>query len=155
MEGRKVYAYEFSNQRSSSFCILSYGGTIQSWPVPNRDGTVTDIVPGFPTMEAYEGQRCFGALIGRCANRITHGVFTLNGKTYSLARSDSRTHTHLHGGTAGFNLRLWDGELQIFADRFTVNGQDNAADDRLIDAAGTPHDFRTPKRIGRDILNMN
>lgn len=228
-EGREVYAYELSNQRSSSVRILSYGGTIQSWLVPNRDGTVTDIVLGFPTVKAYESQRYFGALIGRCANRIPHGVFTLNGKTYSLACNDSRAHTHLHGGNAGFNVRLWDGELldkgtlelhlfspdgeegypgnlevrvtyvlddenalhirysgicdadtilsmtnhayfnlhgegsglildhelQIFADHFTANGQDNAADGRLIDVVGTPHDFRTPKRIGRDILNTD
>lgn len=91
--------------------VLTYGGTIQSLWVPDRDGRLVDIVLGCDTVEAYQKQDKFmGALIGRYANRIGGGRFTLNDETYILCPNDGRN--HLHGGKKGFDKRIWEPEIQ-------------------------------------------
>ncbi|KUO22472.1 aldose epimerase family protein [Streptomyces dysideae] len=88
--------------------VLSYGGIVQSVEVPDRDGRTADVVLGFPDLGGYLA--CpgpyFGALIGRYANRIAGGRFTLDGRTYSLARNNAPN--SLHGGERGFDKRVWD-----------------------------------------------
>lgn len=87
--------------------VLTYGGILQSFCVPDRAGKQTDIVLGFDTVEAYEKQTCYiGALLGRCANRIAGGRFELNGQTYELNCNDNGIN-HLHGGNIGFDRRIW------------------------------------------------
>lgn len=88
--------------------ILNYGGVIQALQVPDRQGNPMDIVLGFDTIAAYEAQdKYIGALVGRCANRIAGGRFTLNGHTYSLPQNNEQN--HLHGG-GGFSTRVWQAE---------------------------------------------
>lgn len=87
--------------------LLDYGGTIQSLKVPSREGDRVDVVLGFDSMEGYQApnhDKFLGALIGRCANRIAHGRFTLNDKEYQLLCNDGPN--HLHGGD-GFDKRIW------------------------------------------------
>lgn len=94
-----------------SASILTLGGVIQSLVVPDKDGAPVDVALGFDCVAAYEAQDCYiGALIGRCANRIAGGRFTLSGRTYQLALND-RGLCHLHGGETGFNLRVWSPSL--------------------------------------------
>lgn len=91
--------------------VLTYGGTLQSLWVPDKNGNPVDIVLGCPTVAGYEQQNKFlGALIGRYANRIGGGKFTLNGETYTLFCNNGRN--HLHGGQKGFDKRLWEPEIQ-------------------------------------------
>lgn len=103
-DGRQVEAVELSNGLGISARILTYGATLQSLIVPDRDGRLADIVLGHDTPAGYEARRDYlGVTIGRFANRIAHGRFTLDGTTYRLQRNDG-AHT-LHGGD--FDRALW------------------------------------------------
>ncbi|MGW0709939.1 aldose epimerase family protein [Streptomyces sp. NPDC002643] len=90
--------------------ILTYGGIVQSVEVPDREGRIADVVLGFADLEGYlrHPGPFFGALIGRYANRIAQGRFTLEGRTYELARNNPPN--NLHGGELGFDKRVWDAE---------------------------------------------
>jgi aldose 1-epimerase len=197
---------------------MSYGGTIVSLRTPDRSGTLGDIVLGCDTLAGYFTQPAYlGALIGRCANRITGGSFPLDGRTYTLARNQGQD--HLHGGLRGFDKVVWDAEpfaagvtlrhsspagdegypgrldvkvryslsdddelevayqaettaatpvnltqhsyfnlaghgdvlgheLQLDADYFTPVGANLIPTGVVAPVAGTPFDFRTPRRIG-------
>jgi len=87
--------------------VLTYGGTLQSLRVPDRDGKPVDVLLGFDSLEPYlTHDKFLGALVGRYANRIGAARFTLNGKAYPLAANDNGVN-HLHGGLDGFNRRVW------------------------------------------------
>jgi aldose 1-epimerase len=90
--------------------VLTYGGVVQSVEFPDRDGILTNVALGFADPADYLGSRgpYFGALIGRYANRIAGGSFTLDARTYQLARNDGAN--SLHGGERGFDRRVWDAE---------------------------------------------
>lgn len=87
--------------------ILPLGATLQSLCVPDRDGTVADIVLGFDDVQSYRDRPSwFGVTVGRYANRIANGRFSLDGATYALETNNAPN--HLHGGSDGFDQRLWD-----------------------------------------------
>jgi aldose 1-epimerase len=86
--------------------FIDYGGAIDSLRVPDRFGQAVDVTPGYDTQQEYESDgRFFGALIGRYANRIARGRFTLDGRETVLPTNDGRN--HLHGGPRGFNKVEW------------------------------------------------
>lgn len=88
--------------------LLTYGAALRGLAVRGRDG-VTDVVLGFDTMEAYKTQDKFmGAVVGRYANRIAGGKFTLEGQDCILDRNDGEN--HLHGGPGGFFSKVWRAE---------------------------------------------
>lgn len=199
--------------------IMEYGAAIRSLLV-QRGGAWTDVVLGYDTLREYEENDGYlGACVGRVENRIGGAGFTLNGKTYTLARNDGEN--HLHGGVRGFDKYVWtaeelpdgvrfarvspDGEegypgtlhaavsyrlqgntlvieyeasadqdtlcsltnhsyfnlngsgsvlghtLQINADEFLENSAATLPTGRRLPVAGTPFDFRVPKRVGQDI----
>jgi len=104
--GETVSAYEMKNAKGAGVTILDYGATVQSLRMPNRQGTLTDVVLGYDTVAAYEADDGYlGATIGRVCNRIGKGIFCLGGKTYSLAINCGPNHSH--GGLVGFNRKLW------------------------------------------------
>ena len=88
------------------WCGAAIAAAVVSLKVPDRDGKIADVVLGYdlldgdPTNPAH-----FGALIGRYGNRIAHGKFILDGKTYTLAKNNGEN--SLHGGTIGFDRRVW------------------------------------------------
>lgn len=86
-----------------SISVLSYGAIIQAINVPDRDGNVADVAMGFDDIAGYRKSNnpYFGALIGRVANRIANGEFTLNGEEIKLAKN--KITFHLHGGIIGFD----------------------------------------------------
>lgn len=86
--------------------FTNYGAAVQSLCVPDRNGELADVVLGYDTLDGYvKGDACFGATIGRVANRIGGARFTLNGTEYKLfANSGTKTH---HGGAFGFHRRVW------------------------------------------------
>ncbi|WP_432161999.1 aldose epimerase family protein [Streptomyces tendae] len=88
--------------------VLSYGGIVQSVEVPDRDGHPADVVLGFADLDGYVAhpEPYFGALVGRYANRIAGGRFPLDGRTYALAPNEGPN--TLHGGSRGFDKRVWD-----------------------------------------------
>ena len=86
--------------------LITFGATIRSLTVPDRDGNGVDVVLGYDTLEEYIRQSgFFGATVGRFANRIAKGHFRLNGKDYTLAINNGEN--HLHGGVQNFARRVW------------------------------------------------
>jgi aldose 1-epimerase len=79
--------------------------------VPDRNGQMADIVLGHSTLEPYLDHKTnpyFGSIVGRYANRIAKGKFTLDGQQYTLDASSGGN--HLHGGKTGFDLKVWNAE---------------------------------------------
>ena len=88
---------------------MTYGAVITSIKTPDRTGNQADIVLGFDSLAGYvAGSPYFGAVVGRYANRIARGQFTLDGVTYHLARNNGPN--TLHGGQRGFDKVVWSGE---------------------------------------------
>ncbi len=86
--------------------ITNYGGIITSLKVPDRTGKFDDVVLGYDSFDGYLNDEAhFGGIIGRYANRIAGGRFTLNGNEHRLARNNDDN--HLHGGIRGFDRVLW------------------------------------------------
>jgi aldose 1-epimerase len=106
-DGVEVYLYTLTNDQGVEVSIITYGGAITSLEVPDRNGVLGDIVLGYETLDDYvRNPRYFGALIGRHANRIGMGKFSLNGVEYQLPQNNGVN--HLHGGFNGFDKRVWD-----------------------------------------------
>jgi aldose 1-epimerase len=108
--GRPVTLYTLTNSHGVEVRTMNYGGIILSIRVPDRKGQFADIVLGHENLEGYiPNPPYFGAIVGRYANRIANGTFTLDGKTYTLPKNDGPN--TLHGGVdRTFNKVVWDGE---------------------------------------------
>jgi aldose 1-epimerase len=109
-DGRPVNLYTLTNANGVEVDTMNYGGIILSIRVPDRKGQFADIVLGHEDLDGYiPNPPYIGAVVGRYANRIANGTFTLDGKTYTLPKNDGPN--TLHGGTdKTFNKVLWDGE---------------------------------------------
>ncbi len=104
-EGTAVDIYTLADGKVEAR-IMTYGGIIVSLRTPDRNGKIDDVVLGCDSVEKYEAQTAhFGGIIGRYANRIAHGSFQLDGKTYSIPKNDGDN--ALHGGTRGFDKVVW------------------------------------------------
>ena len=102
-----LFTYTLTNSHGFEVSVTNYGGAVTSLKVPDRDGNFGEIVLGFETLDEYvRCPRYFGALIGRHANRIARGRFTLDGVEYQLPCNNGAN--HLHGGFKGFDKRVWD-----------------------------------------------
>ena len=109
IDGKEVYVYTLSNE-NTSMKITNYGGIILSLITPDKFGTKDDIVLGYDNFEDYKTTTTyFGAIIGRCANRIGKAEIDVDGVKYKLAKNDGNN--HLHGGVKGFNRVVWDSEV--------------------------------------------
>ena len=103
--------------------IMTYGGIVTSIKTPDRDGKSGDIVLGFDSVDKYiAGSPYFGAIIGRYGNRIAHGKFELDGKTYSIPKNDGDN--SLHGGLRGFDKVVWDAKTIANGVQFTYLSKD-------------------------------
>ncbi len=107
-DGRAVELYTLKNG-GLTVKVTTYGATVTSIEVPDRDGKVDDVALGFDSLKGYLGEHpYFGATVGRVANRIALGRFTLDGKDHALAINDPPN--TLHGGEKGFNRVVWKAE---------------------------------------------
>ena len=105
-DGTAVEAVTLSNANGVSARILSYGATLQSLHAPDREGVPSDITLGYDDAQSYQTRpNYFGVTVGRYANRIASGRFTLDGKPVQLTLNDGAN--SLHGGTDGFDKRNW------------------------------------------------
>ncbi|HET7259312.1 MAG TPA: aldose epimerase family protein [Candidatus Acidoferrum sp.] len=105
-DGAEVELYTLTNKSGMEVAITTYGGAVVSLKAPDRHGTLEDVVLGYDSLEGYVNDKVyFGAIIGRYANRIGHAQFTLDGKTYTLAKNNGEN--TLHGGIKGFNKAVW------------------------------------------------
>jgi aldose 1-epimerase len=124
--GGAVDVFTLANAHGLELRVLTYGGIIVSLTVPDRDGRMADVVLGHDSLEEYlSDSSYFGAIIGRFANRIAGGRFTVDGKPYQLAANDGPN--HLHGGRTGFDRVVW-----------------RAAPFRAGDAAGVALSYTSP-----------
>ncbi|MCU1243750.1 MAG: Aldose 1-epimerase [Candidatus Acidoferrum typicum] len=104
--GEPIDLYSLSNKKGMEVSITNFGATVVTLRVPDRDGKPADIVLGFDTLEGYEnGKSYFGATVGRYANRIGGGTFSIDGKIYTLPKNNGNN--TLHGGIVGFNRKVW------------------------------------------------
>ncbi|HKE94801.1 MAG TPA: aldose epimerase family protein, partial [Povalibacter sp.] len=105
-DGTPIEAVELSNGAGMTARIMTLGAILQSLRVPDRDGKSADVVLGYATAAEYLAKpQYFGATVGRYANRIRGGKFTLDGKQYSLTVNDGPN--HLHGGVRGIDKHVW------------------------------------------------
>ena len=105
-DGRAVSAVTLSNGHNMRVRVISLGAILQSVQAPDRAGKFADLVLGYSDLKAYLGNTSyFGATVGRYANRIAKGRFTLNGHAYQLPINNGVN--SLHGGKAGFGEVLW------------------------------------------------
>lgn len=89
--------------------IMTYGARIVSLQAPDRDNKNADVVLGYNSLADYvTDKNYFGAIVGRYGNRIAHGNFKLDGKTYQIPKNDHGINA-LHGGTVGFDHLVWQG----------------------------------------------
>ncbi len=108
-DGKEVVRYTLTNANGLAAKLITYGAILTGLEVSGRDGKLADVTLGYDTLEGYINDNCYlGATVGRCANRIANGRFTLEGKEYQLATNIEPN--HLHGGVTGFNKVVWDAE---------------------------------------------
>lgn len=104
--GKAIDRFAISNTRGLKASVMSWGATLLSVAMPDRDGRPSPITLSFDTPEEYEKKHAYlGSTVGRFANRVTRGSFTLDGKIHSLAANDHSN--HIHGGIVGFDRVLW------------------------------------------------
>jgi aldose 1-epimerase len=115
--GETISLYTLRNEKGVEANISNFGGRIVTLKVPDRAGKFADVVLGYDTLEPYtKPNPFFGTLVGRYANRIANGEFTLDGKKYTLAKNNGPN--SLHGGLQGFDKKAWTATVIA-----TKNGQ--------------------------------
>jgi len=109
-DGSPVLRYTLSGAGGLTLRVLTYGGIVQSLEVPDAAGQVANVVLGFDSLKGYLAATdpYFGALVGRFANRLAGGRFSLDGTGYAV--DVNKAGNCLHGGTSGFDKRLWHAE---------------------------------------------
>jgi len=108
--GQEVFEFILTNASGISVSALDYGCTIRTFTIPDRTGQMGDIVLGFDQLEGYlNSSHYIGAVVGRFANRIDHGKFSLQESLYQL--TINMPPHHLHGGYNGFDKKIWQGTL--------------------------------------------
>ena len=130
-QGKEVFLYTLSNANNQTVKITNYGGIITSWLVPDKNGGFSDIVLGKDSFEDYlDNPAYMGCIVGRVANRIKNGRFSLNGEEYQLALNDVENHNH--GGINGFNKVIWncenfenEADCGVVLKYFSPDGEEN------------------------------
>ncbi len=109
-DGKDVDLYTLTNANGLKVKIMTYGATITSVEVPDRAGKLDNITLHMDTLDDYlKGHPFFGSTVGRYANRIAHGKFTVDGAEIQLNKNENGKH-HLHGGNKGFDKHVWKAE---------------------------------------------
>jgi aldose 1-epimerase len=105
--GQSAQLFTLRNAHGIELQLTNYGGIITSLKTPDRTGRLADIVLGYDNLAAYVANSpYFGAIVGRYANRIARGHFSLDGATYTLAVNNGPN--SLHGGLRGFDKVVWN-----------------------------------------------
>jgi aldose 1-epimerase len=108
-DGRPLHRWTLRNASDAQVEVSNLGATLLSWQAPDRQGRLGEVLLAHASAEQYLTATAYmGAVVGRWANRIRGGRFTLDGIEYRLDRNDRGN--HLHGGSDGFHLQRWDVE---------------------------------------------
>ena len=119
-DGTEVQLFTLTNKQGAKAAISTYGGTLVSLMVPDKDGKMGDVVLGFDDVTGYTGpdfrkaNPYIGALIGRYGNRIKNGKFTIDGQAYQVGVNNGPN--SLHGGKVGYDQKIWQAEAGTSAD---------------------------------------
>ena len=128
VDGKQVSLYTMHNG-DITMQVTNFGGRVVALWMPDNRGSFEDIVLGYDNIDKYlnnEGERYLGAVVGRCANRISNATFTLNDSVYVLPKNDGEN--TLHGGLKGADMIVWDvvssndSVIEMYA--FFADGQD-------------------------------
>ncbi|KAK0052214.1 aldose 1-epimerase [Biomphalaria pfeifferi] len=151
-DGQQVTCYSLANSHGINIKILDFGATITEINVPDKNGVINDINLGFNTVEEYEEKPGYiGGFIGRVANRIGGGEFTLDDETYKLYQNNGQHCLHggqvgfnknngqhcLHGGQVGFNKKMWTGEVtndSLILKYVSPDGEENFPGELIVTA---------------------
>lgn len=110
-EGSAIIMYTMKNSGGASLKLINIGAAVVGIEVPDRDGKLRDVALGYRFYENYIGDgAAMGKSVGRFANRIAKGRFTLDGVEYKLAINNGAN--HLHGGPTGFANRVWESRVE-------------------------------------------
>ncbi|PIA63843.1 hypothetical protein AQUCO_00201283v1 [Aquilegia coerulea] len=159
-EQQKPELFELNNG-TMKVKVSNYGCTITSLFVPDKNGNLADVVLGFDTLEPYLNGAApfFGCIVGRVANRIKEGKFSLNGIEYSLPIN--KPPNSLHGGTKGYDKVVWevaerkDGEHPSITFKYhSIDGEQGYPGDVTVTATYTLTS-RTTMRLDMEALPKN
>lgn len=166
--GQSPLLFTLRNAHGIEIQLTNYGGIITSLKTPDRAGRLADIVLGYDNLPAYVANSpYFGAIVGRYANRIARGHFTLDGRTYTLAVNNGPN--SLHGGLRGFDKVVWNARpfqaqegQGVTLDYFSRDGEEGypgtlhaavtytlTPDDRLIVEYAATTDKATPINLSQ------
>lgn len=112
-DGTEATLFVLKNFKGAEAAVTDYGATVTALKVPDRDGKMDDVVPGFDSVSGYtnaayaKANPYLGAMIGRYANRVGGAKFSLGGTEYKLAANNGAN--NLHGGKQGFDKVFWTG----------------------------------------------
>ena len=112
VDGKEAHLWTLTNGHGMTMKVTDWGTIITELWVPDHAGKPVDVVLGRPSLQAYvDRTQYFGCTAGRCANRIAKGTFTIDGKEFHVPCNNGPN--SLHGGTKGFDKRLWSGEARV------------------------------------------
>ena len=110
-DGRNSYSYAIFDDKGQSVVLTDYACAILQINVSDKNNNLKDVALGYDLLNDYlNDHRCFGATIGRYANRIANAEFVLNGETFKLAKNNGKN--HLHGGVNGFSKKLFNSTIK-------------------------------------------
>ena len=129
-DGKEVFLYTLKNELGTTLDITTYGGALVRIITKDKDENFRDVILGYDSLEGYiNGTSHQGALVGRFANIISGGRFTLDGVEYTLDKNDHGVNC-LHGGNTGYNTRVWDV-------LYTADGKEPSLSLTYVDPDGT------------------
>jgi aldose 1-epimerase len=118
-KGKEVYIFTLTNKSGNVLKLTNFGAKVTWLEVPDRSGKKENVTFGYETFEGMvQGDPYFGSIVGRYANRVAKGKFTLDGVEYSLPINDGPN--SLHGGPEGWHSVVWDAEVPAGSEFPTV-----------------------------------
>ena len=122
----EAQVYTITNKNGASVDLSTFGATITSIKVPDKDGKIIDVTQGYDNVTPYETSPVghAGGTIGPCANKISDGKFKINDEEYTLECNKDNGKTHCHGGTQGFDTKNWKAEVLKDGITFTYEKKD-------------------------------
>lgn len=124
--GEEAILYTITNKNGASVDLSTFGATIVSIKVPDKDGNLIDVTQGYKSVTPYEKSPVghAGGTIGPCANKINHGKFKIGDNEYTLECNKDNGQTHSHGGKEGFDVKNWNAEVLKDGVKFTYYKKD-------------------------------
>ena len=109
-DGREVRIFTLENPGGIRVRVAEYGALLVSVEAPDREGRLADVTLSYDSLEKALAGGVYGSVIGRFANRISDGGFSLDGKRHDLETFNAKTGVHIHGGKTGFHRQFWNSE---------------------------------------------